>query len=152
MQRAYRTIMEQGAESYTTILKHLIAHPDSAILVHCTAGKDRTGVLCAALLSFAGVSDELVAEEYHLTEQGLGSWMEAIVAMIMKNQDTSPEAARRMAGARKDSIVGAMKTFKDDYGGIEAYFKEKCGLSDQELSKLREILVETKDPVLGASS
>lgn len=147
MQKAYKTIMEQGAKSYGVILKHLLSHPDSAILVHCTAGKDRTGVLCASLLSLAGVSDEVVADEYHLTEQGLGSWMEAIVGIVMKNHDTTPEAARRMAGARKDSIVAGMKTFRADYGGVEGYFKDKCGLSDDELSKLRSLLVVDEPPI-----
>lgn len=57
---------------------HLLTRPGDPLLVHCTAGKDRTGVVCALILALAGVEDRLVAEEYALTAVGLVPFMDEI--------------------------------------------------------------------------
>lgn len=54
------------------------------MLVHCTAGKDRTGVVCALILALAGVEDRLVAEEYALTAVGLEPFKDAIRQRLEK--------------------------------------------------------------------
>ena len=52
----------------------MIADPDAApVVVHCMAGKDRTGVVCALTLALLGVSDEDIAADYALTETVDGS-------------------------------------------------------------------------------
>jgi protein tyrosine/serine phosphatase len=56
------------------------------LIVHCTAGKDRTGVICALVLSLCGVDDEVVAHEYSLTEVGLTTeWKTAVIEHLMDN-------------------------------------------------------------------
>jgi protein tyrosine/serine phosphatase len=64
--RAYASILENAPPSYKTILLHLANEPEKPLIVHCTAGKDRTGVICALVLSLCGVDDEVVAKEYSL--------------------------------------------------------------------------------------
>jgi protein tyrosine/serine phosphatase len=116
--------------------------------VHCTAGKDRTGVLCALLLSLCGVEDDIVAGEYALTEAGLGHWTELLVSAVMNwSVDIEEDAARRMVGARKESMIGALKMLKEDYGGAEKYFKEKGGLNDEEIAKIKSYLIVDENPV-----
>ncbi len=56
----------------------IVAASDGPVLVHCTAGKDRTGVVVAALLAAAGVSDEQIAADYVAT----GPNMDAVVERI----------------------------------------------------------------------
>jgi protein tyrosine/serine phosphatase len=120
--------------------------------VHCTAGKDRTGVLCALLLSLCGVDDDTVAGEYALTEAGLGAWTELLVSTVMNwSKDIGEEAARRMVGAKKESMIGALKMLKNDYGGAEQYFKEKCGLSDEEVAEIKGYLIVDEKPVCQTS-
>jgi len=68
----------------TAILSQLCT--PTRILVNCTAGKDRTGVVIMVLLLLAGCSTETVATEYHLTEEGLGdSWKAEAVARLLKH-------------------------------------------------------------------
>jgi len=151
MAQAYKAILEEGSKSYGLIIRHILEHPppSNAFIVHCTAGKDRTGVLCALLLSLCGVADEVVAEEYALTELGLGTWLPQLVQMIVKHSDVSEEAARNMAGARKESMLTALKMVKDEYGGAEGYFKNKCGVTGEELDKIKTLLTVDEPPVCG---
>ena len=70
--------------------------------MHCTAGKDRTGVLVALVLALVGVEDEVIAKEYALTEQGLAQWKELIVEYLLQDlaMHGGREGAERMIGAR----------------------------------------------------
>ena len=52
------------------------------LIFHCTAGKDRTGVLAAVILTLCGVPEDVVCWEYAITEPGLGGWREEIVARM----------------------------------------------------------------------
>jgi protein tyrosine/serine phosphatase len=73
------------------------------LIVHCTAGKDRTGVLCALILSLCGVDDDVVAHEYSLTEVGLTTeWKEAVIEHLMRNQSlkTDAEGARNLISSK----------------------------------------------------
>jgi hypothetical protein len=85
--RAYTDILIGAAPtSYRTILLHLAYEPEKPLIVHCTAGKDRTGVICALVLSLCGVDDDVVAHEYSLTEVGLSrEWKESVIEHLMDN-------------------------------------------------------------------
>lgn len=60
--------------SFTTLFKHVRDKPSEPFLVHCTAGKDRTGIIVALILALAGVAKEDIATEYALSEAGLVQW------------------------------------------------------------------------------
>jgi protein tyrosine/serine phosphatase len=63
----YRELADLGTAGIGAALK-LIANPEAApLVVHCVAGKDRTGVVCALTLALLGVSDDDVAEDYALS-------------------------------------------------------------------------------------
>ena len=102
--RAYEDILENGSGSYRRIFEHIRDKPKEGCLVHCTAGKDRTGLLVALVLHLVGVEDEIIAEEYGLTEVGLAAWKEAIIKNLLLWDvglgDVGREGAERMLGAR----------------------------------------------------
>lgn len=147
-------------------------------LVHCTAGKDRTGMFFGILFSFLGVSDEDIADEYHLTEIGLGHLREDIVARLSQSAgfkqymlsqaqgkqvsaeeiaealkggadievpqeilDKGRNAALRMVGARKESMLRTLKLVEREWGSAEGYLRKVVGLGDEELEGLRKALV-----------
>ncbi|KAI7888308.1 tyrosine phosphatase family-domain-containing protein [Mucor mucedo] len=74
--KVYAVILEKGASQYRNIFMHLIQNHSTtttqSIIVHCTAGKDRTGIFCMLLLGLCGVEDEIIANEYALSN--LGYW------------------------------------------------------------------------------
>lgn len=101
--RAYMAILNHAPPSYRTILLHLANEPTKPMVVHCTAGKDRTGVLCGLILSLCGVDDETVAQEYALTDLGLSTaWKESVIEHLMTNPALkgNKEGAWNMIGAK----------------------------------------------------
>lgn len=76
--------------------------PPAAILIHCTAGKDRTGVICALALSLCGAADDVIAHEYGLTELGLRERHDELIRHLLNSPGMADDEAgvRRMIGAR----------------------------------------------------
>lgn len=83
--RAYHDILQAGSTAYNKILKHLAQPSPQPCLINCTAGKDRTGVIIALLLTLAGVTPDDTADEYALTDLGLAEWKPVFVQRLMKN-------------------------------------------------------------------
>lgn len=101
--RAYSNILEAGGPAFRQILLFLRDTPqDEKCLVHCSAGKDRTGLICALVLMLVGVGDEEAAAEYSLTEIGLREWKGTISARLLEDPALkgNKEGIRRMLGAR----------------------------------------------------
>lgn len=67
-------ILEKGAQQFRKIFLHMIENfsrkSTNSIIIHCTAGKDRTGVFCMLLLGLCGVDEEIIANEYALSNRG----------------------------------------------------------------------------------
>ncbi|KAJ9657392.1 hypothetical protein H2201_008186 [Coniosporium apollinis] len=161
--RAYGDILAHGGPAFTRILRHLASLPADAppaCLVHCTAGKDRTGVLCALLLSLLGVSAEDVAAEYALTDIGLAALKPVFVEHLLHNEafrqlgEEAREGVERMVTARKENMEATLEMIQERYGGAEGYVRDVCGLSEEEVGRLRGVMTvaaeaaEVKRPVL----
>ncbi|RMD41379.1 hypothetical protein DV735_g3754, partial [Chaetothyriales sp. CBS 134920] len=97
---------------------------DGGVVFHCTAGKDRTGVLAAVILRLCGVPDHIIQWEYAITEPGLGDWRTIFIDRISR---------RGLGGG------GAAETVLDgEFGGVDRYLTEMVGLSAREVEGLRK--------------
>ncbi|KAL0937865.1 tyrosine phosphatase [Colletotrichum truncatum] len=148
--KAYADILRTASEPdhpqdpFRTILVHLATpEPPSPFLVHCTAGKDRTGVICALILSLCGVSDEVVAHEYSLTDIGLQDRKEEIVKHLLGTEALkgNPEGARRMIGSQKENMLSTLAVIRREYGSVEAYVRHRCRLSPEAVEQIRKNLI-----------
>jgi protein-tyrosine phosphatase len=113
--------------------------PEGCVLVHCHAGKDRTGRFVALLLSLVGVSDETIAKDYALSDVYLQPLYEEIMRI-------EPDPKERGAFARQiaegpDMMLRVLSYLDKQYGGAEAYLRGG-GVMAETLEKLKERLVE----------
>jgi protein-tyrosine phosphatase len=130
---------------------HRIAAGDLPILVHCTAGKDRTGVAMALLLTSIGVPRRTVIKDYAMTDKYLrapdadavrqipvGGAAQALAA-AMKLPD---ESRRALWQADPNYIQAALDSIGREYGSIDGYLERALGLSRTEIQRIREVMVE----------
>jgi protein tyrosine/serine phosphatase len=128
----YLNFAEDGREALLASLR-IIAEPSRApVIVHCMAGKDRTGTVCALALALLGVSDEDIAADYALTTAAMTS----LTAYLLEKHPSAVLGHEHMF----DSPPGAMLMFLADlralHGSIENYVRE-IGLLDSEIAAMR---------------
>jgi protein-tyrosine phosphatase len=112
-----------------------VARDDGAAVVHCAAGKDRTGVVVALALTAAGVLPQAVVADYAAT----GERTEAILSRLRRSPtyardiDSLPAEAHR---ARPETMAAFLEQMDSRYGGVARWLAEH-GLSTEELDLLR---------------
>ena len=143
---AYRDILKAAPSAYGRIFRHLASQDTSPCLVNCTAGKDRTGVAIALLLTTAGVPAEKVAEEYALTDTGLKDLKPIFVERLLKSPalEGNRDGVWNMVSSKKENMEAAIEMINSDFGGAEKYIRERCELTDQEIEQLKKNLVISK--------
>ena len=142
--QAYRDILANAGPAFGEILRHL-SKPDTeptACVFHCTAGKDRTGLLAALLLSLAGVSDTVIADEYSLTDIGLAPLREQFVERLLKNPvlEGDEVGVRNMVSSKRENMLASLEMIDNEFEGREGYMRKWCGLGDEEIEVLKSRL------------
>jgi protein tyrosine/serine phosphatase len=112
-----------------------IAHARGAALVHCAAGKDRTGVVVALALSVAGVRPDAIVADYAAT----GDRTEPLLARLRRSPTYSADVNRRPADAhrpRAETMTAFLAELDARHGGAAAWLTAH-GLSQDDLELLR---------------
>lgn len=135
----YVYMIEERKPAFREIFAEIL-RSEGGVLYHCSAGKDRTGVLSALLLLLAGVDEETVVQEYCYTQVLLAP----LVAELKKsiNADISEEYADEMLCAYPEFIRTAIMYLKKNYINAEGYLKA-LGFSKTEIDALKGRLLET---------
>jgi len=111
---------------------------DQPLVFHCTAGKDRTGVVAALVLAAVGVSDDVIAQDYALSHDA----MEALVAWYRnKRQGDAPTpiqtaAALNLLGAEAGLMHQMLTLIRAEHGSIDEYLRF-IGVDSSDLIALR---------------
>jgi protein tyrosine/serine phosphatase len=128
----YLNFTEDGRVGLAAALG-VIADPEAApVVVHCMAGKDRTGVVCALTLSLLGVSDDDIATDYALTEQA----MRSLTEYLREHNPAAIEGNDHMFDSPREAMLLFLADLRDLHGSVENFVRE-IGLSDQQISDLR---------------
>ncbi len=140
-----RELARHHAEDYARMFEALLELEDEGFLVHCSAGKDRTGFACALILHALGVPRETVVEDYLLTNQALD--IEGIVVPLLTAKygvpdDMPRESMLAIAGVRPEYLHAAFEAIEAEFEGVEHYLERAVGLDRTARDALRQRLVE----------
>lgn len=136
MTQGYRTMPKELAPQYREMFARLIAPHKGAVVVNCTAGKDRTGIAAALILTALGVPYKTVREDYLLSNTGLN--MESVQGAISPLLAALPaEVIQPLVGVEGGYLDAAFAQMKADYGSVEAYLERELGVGPKEIAMLK---------------
>ncbi|ANJ26639.1 tyrosine-protein phosphatase [Agromyces aureus] len=143
LEALYDRIVTQHAPIVVDAVREIASAGDRSVLVHCTAGKDRTGVVIAITLLAVGVDRDAVIEDYARTEGNLaGEWLEEMIELIGRyGVPDSPALRTLMGGSPREAIEGAIETIERAHGSAREYLLAS-GLTLDELARLEHLLVD----------
>jgi protein-tyrosine phosphatase len=130
MRESYRNYVRHNTHSFRALFAHLL-EDHAPLVIHCTAGKDRTGFACALVLHAVGVPDDVIAEDYLLTNRFYRRDPSASADL--------PEDVRQAIGSVEVSFLAAgFDAVRADYGDLESYLRDGLGIGDRESAALKD--------------
>lgn len=140
MAAGYKSMAVQQLPAYRQLFARLIAGKGPLVL-NCTAGKDRTGIGAALVLTALGVPYETVKEDFLLSNGAPG--MDTLTA------DISPQLAKLPAnvvaplvGVEGAYLDTAFAQLRQDYGSIDAFLERELGVGPAEKAALRRRMLD----------
>ena len=120
----------------------LLAAPDSLpAVIHCTAGKDRTGIFVALLLDLLGVEPEAIVADYAATAPNMALIIDRIRASVFFQEAGLATAPAWIFEAPPEVMEAFLRRLYDEYGGAAGWAR-RLGMADDAIAALREALLE----------
>ncbi len=141
---AYREMvgLPSALAGYRAMFTDLADAAGRPALVHCTAGKDRTGWAVAALLGLLGVSDDDVLAEYLRTNDLLLPALEPMLAQF-RDAGGDPSVLVPVLGVDPAYLAAGLDEMTRRFGSIEGYFSTGLGLDVRTIDRLRQVFTTT---------
>jgi len=129
MRDSYRGYVRTNTHSFRELFSHLL-EDKAPLVIHCTAGKDRTGFACALILHALGVPDQVISEDYLLTNR-----------FYRRDPNSAPDLpadVRQAIGSVESSFLAAgFEAVSAQYRDLESYFRDGLGLGKPERNELK---------------
>jgi protein-tyrosine phosphatase len=136
----YNGMIDRYQSTIAEIVTSVASAPLGGVMIHCMAGKDRTGIISALLLALVGVPNEVIAADYALTAECLrpldDDWLENGPG---EREERERDVARFRA--RDEVMLEVLDHLDERYGCVEAYLLE-AGVSAADVQRLRERLLD----------
>lgn len=129
----YVLLAETEQAEISQVLKTLI-DTDSPALFHCTAGKDRTGIISMCLLEMAGVPEETILADYAATAR----YLSEAYGFASSRDDGVPTDAY---DSRPEVLLHLRRHLQEKYGSVLDFLRH-IGITDEEMARLREKFTE----------
>jgi protein-tyrosine phosphatase len=136
----YVEMLEEGPDALAGAITAIADPANQAVLFHCAAGKDRTGVVALLVLGLLGVSDDDMADDYHLTQHGTSrwlSWAEQAEPQMLEAMADQPVA---YLASPREAALGLLDELRRRHGSVEAYVAG-IGVTDATVERLRSGLL-----------
>lgn len=135
------TLSKTGQQAFAKVFSNLLTlSDDQALVFHCSAGKDRTGMTAALILMGLGVPEKTIIQDYLLTNElyhfGLSKKLPSdseMLKLVNKMNVTTGEG---------DAVKGITRTIEEGFGGFENYFIKILGFTKKDLKEFRKRYLE----------
>lgn len=138
MLEIFRGLPAEQAPAYRELFR-LLADNELPLVFNCSGGKDRTGLAAALILSALGASEDVVIEDYLLSNQAIGKGQPDKGYAAIK---ISPEVIQIVGGTQADFLDAAFGTIHAMSGSAGGYLRRELGVTPDMLNQIRENLLE----------
>lgn len=135
----YCQALDKCQAAIAEVLARIAAAPEGAVLFHCSAGEDRTGVIAALLLANAGVDETTIIEDYALTGTISGPLIANLRVRALA-RGVPADLADIVLASAPQSMARALAHLDDAHGGVHSYMM-RIGLSGVQIEMLRSRLI-----------
>ncbi len=139
--KRYLGYLEFGPETWIRMFGIFETAASQPVVLHCTAGKDRTGVATAFLLSVLGVDRALIEADYILTNRDVPRQLAFIENTTGLPEGMSRESLKRLAGVPETAIGDFLDGLQETRGGALEYLRS-IGISETTMEAVREGFLE----------
>ncbi len=137
-----RELARAHRAEYRRVFGALESAEDRGFLIHCAAGKDRTGFGVAAIQFALGVPRETVIEDYLLTNEAMDFERFILPRLRANYGDVDIDEAKALSGVREEYIHAALDEVETSYGSFDAYLDGALGIDARRRAALRERYLE----------
>jgi protein-tyrosine phosphatase len=132
--RFYLECLRRYPRNFARAIAAVGAAPDSAVVVHCAGGVDRTGLVSAFLLSVAGVAPEDIAADYAASE---ANWASRTAVWIGEaGTEDEREFRRFLSRMPPEAMLQVLETLEREHGGVASYLRG-AGAAESNLERIR---------------
>lgn len=146
MKEVYRNIGKDAfaRSGYQQFVRLLLGLKQGSSLFHCFAGKDRTGIGAAIILSILGVSKDDIFEDFLKTNKQREAANQWIIDDAQKQgyNDKQLETLLRLMCVDAGYLEELYQTIDEDYGTFNIYIKQGLGISQSEVESLQNLYLE----------
>lgn len=132
---------DEGRRTQLAEVLHCIVDAEGAVLIQCSAGKDRTGFAAAVIQSSLGVAEESVIADY-LRSNEARTAHNAQLLDALASRGVDRDLLEPLLVLREDYIRVFLKAIDADWGGIDAYVRRGLGLGAHVIDALRRQLLD----------
>lgn len=131
-------------ESLSKVIKFIMSKvKEGGVIYHCTAGKDRTGIVSLVLLTMLGVSKEEIIKDYLLTQKALG-WKIHLVKIMFLLKSRSKETTNLvvdMFSTKEEYINASIDSIEREYGSIDSYINDVLHISKEDIDEFKQCVL-----------
>ncbi|MFD2261961.1 tyrosine-protein phosphatase [Lacibacterium aquatile] len=139
LNQLYTLFLENCGPSFVRALRVMIRDGGTSSLVHCAVGKDRTGLTIALALSIAGVANDVIADDYALSETYLAPLYPEWLEQEKTRPDADIERLQNLLQSKHDHMVFAQDLLTRKFDGPQGYL-EHAGMKASEMDALKKWL------------
>jgi protein-tyrosine phosphatase len=137
----YLQMAEDHADSIGQVLAVVADREAHAVVFHCAAGKDRTGMLAAMLLDLLGVDDEQILFDYMLTNRYRTEHRLEELKVELAKQGLELDPFRELFVPQQKTMERTLAVLRDRYGSIEGFVTGPGGLEPDTIADLQDLLL-----------
>lgn len=140
VERMNRDLTTKYHKEYKEIFEILLDKSSYPIVIHCSSGKGRTGIVSALILASLGVNEDIIMQDYRLSNDYFN--IPKASKYAYKLPAYSQEAITTLFSAKEDFLNAAKNEIERNYGDVSTYLHKGIGLSKEDIQRLRNILLE----------